>query len=95
MIHPNFKALYEKDSEEFKTFKVEAEFEPLKLEAFDDAVEAVIKLNKEFPLTAEAAGELLGIDNFEEKLDPDIARPDPNKKGPSFTNDNGERFDQE
>ncbi len=39
---PNFKALYDKDSKEFKTFKVEAEFEPPKLEAFDDSVEAVI-----------------------------------------------------
>jgi hypothetical protein len=45
---PNFKAIYGKDSKEFKTFKVAAEFEPLKLEAFDDSVEAVIKLNQEF-----------------------------------------------
>ena len=44
----------------------------------------MIKLNKEFPLTAEAAGELLGIDNFEVKLDPDIPRPDPNKQGVRF-----------
>ena len=62
---PNFKAEYGKDSKEFKTFKVEAEFEPLKLEAFDDAVDAVEKLNKQFPLLPEDAGELLGIENFE------------------------------
>ena len=49
---PNFKALYGKNSEIFEKFKVEAEFEPLKLEAFDDSVEAVIKLNK--PVTASA-----------------------------------------
>lgn len=66
---PNFKALYGKESEEFKTFKVEAEFEPLNLEVFDDAVEAVVKLNEQFPLTAESAGELLGIENFEAKID--------------------------
>ena len=92
---PNFKALYGKDSEQFKNFKIEAEFEPLKLEAFDDSVEAVIKLNKEFPLLPEAAGELLGIDNFETKLDPKIKRPDPNQRGMGFTNEKGERFDLE
>lgn len=87
---PNFKALYGTDSKEFKTFKVEAEFEPLKLEAFDDSVDAVIKLNKEFPLLPSAAGELLGLDNFETMIDPEIPRPDPNKKGFSFENSNGE-----
>ena len=89
---PNFKALFGKDSEQFKTFKIEAEFEPLKLEAFDDSVEAVIKLNKEFPLLPEAAGELLGIDNFEQKLDPTIPRPDPNKKGFGFTDADGKEI---
>ena len=78
---PNFKALFGKDSEEFKRFKIEAEFEPLKIEAFDDSVEAVIKLNEQFPLTLEAAGELLGITNFETMIDPDISRPDPNQQG--------------
>ena len=92
---PNFKALYGKDSEQFKTFKVEAEFEPLKLEAFDDSVEAVIKLNKEFPLIPKFAGELMGIKNFETKLDPTIQRPDPNQRGMRFTNEKGERFDLE
>jgi len=87
---PNFAALYGKDSKEFKTFKIDAEFEPLKIEAFDDSVEAVIKLNKEFPLTIKAAGELLGIDNFESKIDPDMERPDPNRQGFSFMDKNGE-----
>ncbi|MCH9657199.1 hypothetical protein K0U27_00655 [archaeon] len=92
---PNFKAVYGKDSEIFKKFKIEAEFEPLKLEAFDDAVDAVIKLNKEFPLTAEAAGDLLGIDNFETMIDPDIPRPDPNKRGFGFTNGDGKKMNME
>jgi hypothetical protein len=92
---PNFKALYGNNSEQFKTFKIEAEFEPLKLEAFDDSVEAVIKLNKEFPLLPESAGELLGIDNFETKLDPTIKRPDQNQRGMGFVNEKGERFDLE
>jgi hypothetical protein len=70
-----------------------ASFEPF--EIFDDSVEAVIKLNKEFPLLPEAAGELLGIDNFETMIDPDMERPNPNNRGPSFTNDKGERFEQE
>jgi hypothetical protein len=89
---PNFKAMYGVDSEEFKTFKVEAEFEPLKLEAFDDSVEAVIKLNEEFPLLPEAAGELLGIDNFETKLDPTIPRPDPNQQGIKFQDSEGKEI---
>ena len=89
---PNFKALFGKDSKEFKTFKIEAEFEPLKLEAFDDAVEAVIKLNKEFPLLPEAAGELLGIENFEQKLDPTIPRPDPNQQGFKFQDNEGKEI---
>ena len=86
---PNFEAEFGHDSEIFDTFRVEAEFEPLKLEAFDDSVEAVIKLNKEFPLTAQAAGELLGIDNFETMLDSDIDRPDPNKRGFGFKDSQG------
>ena len=55
----------------------------------------MIKLNKKFPLLPEAAGELLGIDNFETKLDSTIQRPDPNQRGMGFTNDKGERFDLE
>lgn len=92
---PNFKAVYGGDSTVFKTFKVEAEFEPLKLEAFDDSIDAVIKLNKEFPLMSEKAGELLGIENFETFIDPDIPRPDPNKRGFGFTNNKGEEINLE
>ena len=74
---------------------MEVEFEPLKLEAFDDAVEAVIKLNKEFPLLPTASGELLGIDNFETKLDPSIPRPDPNKREFGFTDSEGKEISLE
>ena len=38
---PNFRAVFGKDSKEFKLFKIEAEFEPLKLDAFDDTTAAV------------------------------------------------------
>ena len=68
---------------------MEVEFEPLKLEAFDDSVGDVIKLNQEFPLLPEDAGELLGIDNFEIKLDPSIPRPDPNPQGFKFKDEKG------
>ena len=86
---PNFKAVYKTDSEEFKLYKVEAEFKPLKLEAFDDSVEAVAKLNEQVPLTTKAIGELLGIDNFETMVDPDMDRPDPNKQGFGFMDSEG------
>ena len=77
---PNFKAMYGKDSEEFKLFRIDCEFEPLKVEAFDDAAEAVSKINAEFPLTVEAAGKLLGLENFEGMVDPDMERPDPTRR---------------
>jgi len=92
---PNFKAVYGKESEEFKTFKIEAEFDPLKLEAFDDAVEAVERLNKQFPLLPESAGRLLGIDNFETMLDPDMERPNPNKQGFGFKDEDGKEVKME
>ena len=89
---PNFKAIYGKDSKIFKKFKVDCEFEPNKFEAFDDAADAVIKINKEFPLKAESAGELLGLDEFENMLDPDIERPDPNKRNEMrFVNQNDDK----
>ena len=87
---PNFKAIVGgSDTTLFKTFKIEAEFEPLKLEAFDDAVEAVERLNKQFPLLPSAAGELLGLENFEKMIDPDIERPNPNKQGFGFIDSEG------
>ncbi len=92
---PNFKALYGKDTEIFEKFKVEAEFEPLKIEAFDDSVEAVIKLNKEFPLLPSSAGELLGLDKFENIIDPDIERPNPNKQGFGFRDSEGKEINLE
>ncbi len=52
-------------------------------------------LFKKFPLKPSSAGKLLGLDKFENMLDPDVPRPDPNKRGPVFTNDKGERFEQE
>ncbi len=90
---PNFKAMYGKDSEEFKKFKIVAEFEPLKLEAFDDSVEAVIRLNEQFPLLPSAAGELLGLDNFESMIDTSIERPDPNRQGFGFVDKNGDNVE--
>lgn len=92
---PNFRAMYGSDSEIYKKFKIDCQFEPLKIEAFDDAADAVIKINKEFPLTDEAAGNLLGIDNFKSMRDPDINRPDPNKRGFGFKDDNGKEFNLE
>ena len=92
---PNFKAIYGKDSEIFKKFKIDCEFEPLKIEAFDDAADAVIKINKEFPLSDKAAGDLLGIENFEAMRDPDIQKPDPNKRGFGFVDKNGDDVEME
>jgi hypothetical protein len=72
---PNFKAIYGADSKVLKKFKIECVFEELKLENFMDTVDAVSKLNQMIPLTAEAIGELTDIDEFEDKIDPDVERP--------------------
>jgi len=42
-----------------------------------------------------AAGELLGIDNFETMIDPDIERPNPNKQGFGFRDSDGKDINLE
>ena len=50
---------------------------------------------QEFPLKPSSAGELLGLDKFENMIDPDIERPNPNKRGFGFTNEEGKEFRME
>ena len=92
MVHAKFQGAIRKKLQGIQDVQSEAEFEPLKLEVFDGSVEAVIKLNQEFPLLPESVGELLVIDNFEQKLDPPIPRPDPNKKGFGFADADGKEI---
>ena len=82
---PNFKAMYG-DKKEFKEYRIDAEFQPMKFENWQDLVEGVTKLNKITPLTTKAIGELVDIDDFESKVDPDI----PRTQQKSFDVDDGE-----
>ena len=90
---PNFRAIYGRDSELYEKYRIEAAFEPLKLESFQDNVDAVMKLNREVPLTAEAIGELLNIDEFADKVDPDLPRG--MGKGINLTDGDGNPFNME
>jgi len=67
----NFRIIYKDNKEVLKNFHVECEFEDVKLESWDDLVSSVIELMKINPLRAEAIGEMLGIENYESKIDPD------------------------
>ena len=68
---PNFRIIYKDKEDILEQFHVEAEFDDFKLEAWDDLVAGVVELSKLNPLTAEAVGELLGIQNYETKIDPE------------------------
>jgi len=67
----NFRIIYKKKPEILEQFHVEAEFDDFKLESWADLVKSVIELSKLKPLKAEALGELLGIQNFENMIDPE------------------------
>jgi hypothetical protein len=84
---PNFRAIFGKDSELYKKYRIDAVIEPMKLESFHDNVDAVLKILQKVPLKDEAVGELLNIDEFADKVDPDQERP--NGNGVRFTDSNG------
>jgi len=67
----NFKEIYKKKSDVTDKFRVEAEFTDVKIDSWADIVGAFLELNKIFRFTADAAGEILGIENLEGKIDPE------------------------
>jgi hypothetical protein len=91
---PNFRAIYGRDHKLYKKYKIEAVFEPLKIEGFQDNVDAVMKLLQKINLTDEAIGELLNIDEFADKVDPDEPR-NQGGNGIRFTDENGKPFNME
>lgn len=68
---PNWRIIYKDKTKVLEQFHVEAEFDDFKLEAWDDLVAGVVELSKLNPLRAEAIGDLLGIENYETKIDPE------------------------
>ena len=66
---PNFEKLYDDDSEERKIFEIDAEFDKIKVDSWQDSVKAVRHLRAILGLKDTAIGELIGIDNIEEKID--------------------------
>jgi hypothetical protein len=89
----NFRAIYGRDHKFYKKYRIEAVFEPLKIEGFQDNVDAVMKLMQKINLTDEAIGELLNIDEFADKVDPDIPRNQGN--GIRLTDGDGNPFNME
>ena len=67
----NFKEIYKDKPKITEKFRVEAEFTDVKIDSWADIVGAFLELSKIFRFTADAAGELLGIENLEGKIDPE------------------------
>lgn len=67
----NFRIIYKGNKKVLDQFHVETEFDDFKLESWADLVDSVVELSKLKPLKAEALGELLGIQNFENMIDPE------------------------
>lgn len=67
----NFRIIYKDKKDIMEQFHVEAEFDDFKLESWADLVSSVVELSKLQPLKAQAMGELLGIQNFENMIDPE------------------------
>ncbi|KKL51826.1 hypothetical protein LCGC14_2291590, partial [marine sediment metagenome] len=67
----NFRIIYKNKPKTLEQFHVEAEFDDFKLESWADLVSSVVELSKLQPLKAQAMGELLGIQNFENMIDPE------------------------
>jgi len=65
----NFKEIYKDKKEILEKFRVEAAFTDVKIDSWADIVAAFLELNKVFRFTADAAGEMLGIENLEGKID--------------------------
>ena len=67
----NFREFYKDKPEVLEKFRVEAEFTDVKIDSWADIVGAFLELNKIFRFTIDAAGEMLGIENLEGKIDPE------------------------
>ena len=67
-----FKEIYAKTKPElYKQFRIKIVWEDINIEEWFDKIEAVMTLDSRKPLTDEAFGELAGIENYENKVDPD------------------------
>jgi len=65
----NFREIYKNKPEVLEKFRIEAEFTDVKIDSWADIVGGFLELNKIFRFTADAAGEILGIENLEGKID--------------------------
>lgn len=86
---PNFRTIYKDNPDVLKNFHVESEFIDVKLESWDDLVDATKVLESLGRLKAEARGEMLGIKNYESKLDPDAP---PIDQSSTVTDDDGKKI---
>ena len=65
-----FENMYGPESPERRDVYVTAEFDKVKVDSWQDTVKALRHLFAMFPIKSEAVGDLLGIDNFTDKVDP-------------------------
>lgn len=66
-----FRLIYKDDPKMLETFKIKIVFEDLRIEEWFDKVEAVNQIESRKELTDKAYGELVGLQNYENKVDPD------------------------
>ena len=66
----DFEVLYDEAGKERELFTVSAEFDKIKVDSWQDSVKALRHLRAIMGLSDKASAELIGIDNIEDKLDP-------------------------
>ncbi len=84
----NFKTLY-KDKPEYKKYRVVATVEEMKLESWIELIEGFTQLLQLGNWKKEAIGEFLGIENYEENLDPENPEPPGQEQGYTVTPQGG------
>jgi len=67
----NWNVIYKDKQKVTDIFRVEAEFTNVKIDSWADIIGSFVELNKIFRFKADAAGEFLGIENLESKIDPE------------------------
>ncbi len=85
----NFDEIYKDKPEILKTFRVEAEFTDVKIDSWADIVPAFVELNKIFRFKVEPAGQILGIENMESKID---TEKEPLGENLEFEDKNGKKL---
>lgn len=86
-----FRLLYkEKKPDLLKTFRIRMTFKDLRIEEWFDKVEAANEVDSRKQLTDESYGQLTGIDNYQNKVDPDAEVQPGGSGGSKLSFDSGQ-----